>query len=322
MNSPTSLKIEYSHTDYDDLLKHYSRIFKTRYANNELLLPDFYGEGKIKMYRLPNGLQCLIGDYKVKQDAIFQRKRSEENYFVLRFDEVGDEMSQQGSNTAKSAVSFTSTNFDWMFYETKGAVIRSLNILLSESWLNELLGHEPAGENIKKFLALKIKAFNYEPMDKEYKQLLREAIGDCSDERYLLMHLQNRVMLLIERFFANLTTKMNNDVIHPRLSSVDIKRMKEVEQVLLSNFSVPPGINKLAKVAIMSQTKLKSSFKEVFGLSVYQYFQKHRMHKAKAMLVSRKYTLKQVSVELGYENVNSFVQAYKKVFGQSPAKLK
>jgi len=48
----------------------------------------------------------------------------------------------------------------------------------------------------------------------------------------------------------------------------------------------------------------------MYGLPLYQYFQKHRMVKAKAMLVSKKYTAKQVAAELGYQNQSLFHQGF------------
>ncbi len=321
MNLSAVFKVEYSHTDYDDLLKYYSRIFKTRYSNGTLELPAFYGEGHMHLLRLPNGLQCLISDYRVKQDAIFQRKKNSKNYYILRFDELSTEQDLRPSLASKSAVCLTTTNFDWLFYETRGAAIRSLNISFSEEWLNAFLGREANGDNIGKYLSLKINKFNYEPMDSEYKKLLGEVLHPDCDERFRLLYQHNRVMLLLERFFERMAQRSTEMNIPHKISAADISRIKEVAQALLKDFTAPPGITRLAKMAAMSESKLKSCFKEVYGISIYQYFQKHRMHKAKAMLVSKKYTLKEVSEEVGYENMASFGKAFQKVFDQVPSDI-
>lgn len=321
MNLSAVFKVEYSHTDYDDLLKYYARIFKTRYSNGILELPGFYGEGHMRLLRLPNGLQCLISDYRVKQDAIFQRKKNSRNYYVLRFDELSTEQDVSAALASKSAVCLTTTNFDWLFYETKGAIIRSLNILFSEEWLEAFLRRETNGDNIAKYLSLKINKFNYEPMDSEYKKLLGEVLHPDCDERFHLLYQHNRVMLLLERFFERMAQRSSEVHISHKISAADISRIKEIAQALVKDLTAPPGITRLAKMAAMSESKLKTCFKEVYGISIYQYFQKHRMHKAKAMLVSKKYTLRQVSEELGYENIASFGKAFQKVFDQLPSDI-
>ena len=95
-----------------------------------------------------------------------------------------------------------------------------------------------------------------------------------------------------------------------------------IEKELLKDFtSEPPGIVKLARMAAMSPSKLKSSFKEIYGLPVYQFFQKHRMNKAKSMLLSKKYNVRQVGVEVGYSNLSNFAKAFRKSFDQLPSDL-
>jgi AraC-like DNA-binding protein len=74
-------------------------------------------------------------------------------------------------------------------------------------------------------------------------------------------------------------------------------------------------------MAVMSPSKLKNSFKEIYGLPVYQYYQKHRMNKAKAMLLSRKYSVREVGIEVGYSNLSNFAKAFRKSFDQLPSDL-
>nr|MBP9215318.1 helix-turn-helix transcriptional regulator [Chitinophagaceae bacterium] len=90
----------------------------------------------------------------------------------------------------------------------------------------------------------------------------------------------------------------------------------------LKDFSVvPPGIPKLARMAAMSPSKLKTSFRDVYGLPIYQYFQKHRMNKAKAMLLSQKYNVREVGIDVGFSNLSNFAKAFKKSFDQLPSDI-
>lgn len=165
-------------------------------------------------------------------------------------------------------------------------------------------------------------AFNYEPMDTEYKRILAEIVNNTSEDALSNMVIQNRVMLLIERFFTRIYSKINDTHFDIKLSNDDITSLKQIQAELLKDFSMePPSINKLAKMAAMSPSKLKTSFKEIYGLPIYQYFQKHRMNKAKAMLLSRKYSVKEVGIEVGFSNLSNFAKAFKKSFDQLPSDL-
>jgi AraC-like DNA-binding protein len=129
-------------------------------------------------------------------------------------------------------------------------------------------------------------------------------------------------MLLLERFFAQIHKKMNDTHFDVKLSNDDITRLKEIQATLLKDYTVePPGIAKLAKLAAMSPSKLKNSFKEVYGLPIYQYYQKHRMNKAKAMLLSKKYSVREVGMEVGFSNLSNFAKAFRKSFDQLPSDL-
>lgn len=279
----------------------------------------------MRLLVLPNGLQCLISEYTVKRDTIFQRRKSSKNYYILRFDELStDNNEQDPSLAAKSAVSLTTTNFDWLFFETSGASIRSLNISFSEEWLTLFLKREPNADIIRDYLSHRVNTFSYEPMDGEYKKLLNEVLHPGCDAPFHLLYQHNRIMLLLELYFERLARRFRvetSQTPQSRFTPEEIQRLKEVERVLLKDLSEPPGIVKLAKIAAMSESKLKTYFKEYYGTTIYQYFQKHRMQKAKAMLVSKKYKLSQVSMELGYENTSSFKKAFQKVFDQLPGEV-
>ena len=320
MNPESALKIEYNHSDYDELLRYYSRVFKTKYNNEILELPEYYGEGYMKLLALPNGLKCVMGDYRVHQDTIFHRKKDDRHFYVLRFDELIE--AEKGLEISpKSAVCLTNTNFDWLLFEKKGAHIRSLKVQISEEWLNDFLKNEPCGEQVRKFLALKTGSFNYEPMDNEYKLLLNHVLSPDCDERFHLLYQQNRIMLLVERFFTNLVKRLSGSPQAPKITTGEIERIREAEECLLHDLTKALPIDALAKKVMLSQSKLKDGFKQMYGLSIYQYFQKHRMQKAKAMLVSKKYTVREVAKALGYESMNSFAKAFQKVFAQLPSEV-
>jgi AraC-like DNA-binding protein len=325
------IKIEFNQTDYAELLGYYAEVFKGRVKNNKLEFPPDIADGFIKLIELPNGLQGLVSDYTVKQDMLLNRTKINKDFFTLRFDEViipeviamqdGEAMPSDVS-PVRSAVFLGSTKFDWMFLSTKGTRVKGVNILFSKEWLEQFLEVESVGDLIKKYLSLKMSAFNYEPMDMEYKRILGEIVQSDVDPAFETLIIQNRVMLLLERFFTRIYYKMSDMHFDVKLSNEDINRLNAIEKELVKDFSVePPGISKLARLAAMSPSKLKNSFKEIYGLPVYQYFQKHRMNKAKAMLLSKKYSVREVGMDVGYSNLSNFAKAFKKSFDQLPSDL-
>jgi AraC-like DNA-binding protein len=325
------IKIEFNHTDYKEMLRFFAEILKGKFNINTLYLPPDVGEGFMKLIELPNGLQGIVSDYTVKQDLLLNRTKINKDFYTLRFDEViiPDAIPEENilqTNTdisqVKTAVFLGSTKFDWMFLSKSGTRVKGVNILFSKEWIEQFLEVESVGDMIKKYLSLKMSAFNYEPMDMEYKRLLAEIVQANADPSFETLIIQNRIMLLLERFFTTTFYKMSDMHFNVKLSNEDINRVKIVEKEIVKDFSTePPGINKLARSAAMSPSKLKNSFKEVYGLPIGQYYQKHRMNKAKAMLLSGKYSVREVGVEVGYSNLSNFAKAFRQAFDQLPSDL-
>lgn len=325
------IKIEFNHTDYREMLQYFADVLKGKIKNNTLHLPPDVGVGFMKLIELPNGLQGVISDYTVNQDLLLNRTRINKDFYALRFDEViipdaipNENLLQLPADLSevKTAVFLGSTKFDWFFLSEKGTRVKGVNILFDKVWLEKFLEVESVGDMIKKYLSLRMSAFNYEPMDMEYKRLLTEILQTDVDPSFETLIIQNRIMLLLERFFTRIFYKMSDMHFDVQISNDDINRVKMVEKELVKDFSAePPGINRLARLAVMSPSKLKNSFKEIFGLPIGQYFQKHRMNKAKAMLLSRKYSVREVGIEVGYSNLSNFAKAFRKAFDQLPSDL-
>jgi AraC-like DNA-binding protein len=321
------INIEYTHSDYNDLIKLFAKSFNAKLKDNTIFLPQDVGNGFIKLVNLSNGLQAIVSNFYVFEDITFSRKKSKNEYFTLRVDEVIlPKVSNNNHETddIKTSVFLMNAKFDWFYMLKKGSTVKSMSVQFSKDWLDNFLGAEKAGLFIKKYLSLKTSSFNYEPLDAEYKRILLEIIEASGNNEYFFNGLvtHNRIMLLLERFFFRVYKKMSASNFEVKISSDDLQRLVQVEHELLKDFSVPPpGIPKLARMAAMSPSKLKTTFKEIYGLPIYQYFQKHRMNKAKAMLLSKKYNVKEVGMEVGFSNLSNFAKAFKKSFDQLPSDI-
>src|ERR1700733_8743279 len=105
-----------------------------------------------------------------------------------------------------------------------------------------------------------------------------------------------------------------------KISTEEIKRLIIVESYLVKDFSTrPPTINFLSRIAAMSTTSLKNKFKKMYGTSLYEHFQKNRMERAKILMLTHKYSIKEVGSQLGYSNLSNFTIAFKKEFKRLPS---
>ncbi|HVX24816.1 MAG TPA: helix-turn-helix transcriptional regulator [Parafilimonas sp.] len=311
------IKIEYSHTNYNNLFRHLTKLLNLKVKDNTGILPASVGDGTIQLINLQNGIQIILFDYMLKEDVIYHRKKTTQNYYIMRIDEVAGE-----NENSKAALFFSDASTEWYYMAPANVRLKTMHILFSKNWLQEILINEPKGEVLISNVLLSSTIYHYEILDSEYKRLLTHITNRTKDSAFEHLIIHNTIMFIIERFFTRHYKKISEEYKPLKASADEMQRLKTVESEILKDFSyTPPNINQLSRMAAMSPSKLKLIFKEVFGMPVYQYYQKHRMQKGKAMLITQKYSVKQVAAELGYTHVKDFSKAFQKHFDQFPDEL-
>jgi AraC-like DNA-binding protein len=318
-----------NHINYQQLLQDLSAALNIPYKQDgflEIISP--VGEGILKSISLFDELQVLLADVTFNDGLMTIRERSDDRYFVLHFDDVfiketatlkvDDELLQK-SNTRHAVARLTSNIFVNTEELPAHLHIKSIKVLFNENWLKKYMGMEADDDVLQKYLSLKTESCDFEPLDAEYLKLMNDLWTAKKDDPLQNIFLQNRVALLVERFFTRLYSKVNLLEGKFDLSSEVIKTMIKVEHLLVDDFSkLPPTIDEFSRLVSMSSTKLKKSFKSMFGDSIYSYYQKQRLQKANELLLTGKYSIKQAANAVGYTNVANFTLAFKKQYKKVP----
>ena len=325
------ITIDYSDTNYAKLLGNIAQKMNAKLKNDTLIIPEDIGCGYFKYFTMANGLQCMLSDYKLNSDVYIQRLRTDKEFYILRFDEMSipetlmvkidnDYTWEEKQNRA--SVMLTSSLYDFAYQASKNTTIKSVNVLITREWLEQYLDITTMDKVLEKYLQLKTASYNFAPFDVEYRALFNEVMdaGDAIMKRSIL---ENRIMMMVEKFLTQLYQMVNTTIDDKiKISPDEVKRLMEVESHLVKDFSTPPPpISFLSRVAAMSTTTLKNKFKKLYGNNLYEYFQKSRMHKAKVLLMSKKYSIKEIGSKLGYSNLSNFATAFKKEFKKLPSKL-
>ncbi|MCO4635849.1 transcriptional regulator, AraC family [Streptococcus infantarius subsp. infantarius] len=78
----------------------------------------------------------------------------------------------------------------------------------------------------------------------------------------------------------------------------------------------------LAKIAMMSKTKLKNLFKFKYNMTITEYIQEQRMNLAEHLLTTTQLEIKEVANAVGYKSHSRFSSLFKKYIGVYPHELK
>ncbi|MEO5681572.1 MAG: AraC family transcriptional regulator [Chitinophagaceae bacterium] len=323
---------EYDHVNYKDLAQSLAAALGVTMEKGRLVYPPHVAKGYLQTIEMQGGLQAMAFDYTFADSFRLRRKKINQEYYTLWFTEIDphgnahveiDNDRFQVDRSAFSTALLTSSLFDANYEMPAGTRMRGVNILLDNQWLAYHLGVDSKSGLLHKYLSLKASRITMEPLDTDYKKLLQDVIDLINGNgQFKHIAIQNRIMLLIERFFMRMAVKMEADNLDIKLSREDISRVMEVESLITRDvFNPAPFIPELARMVNISETKLKNNFKTVFGVPIYQYFQKARMRAARDVLETNKYSIKQVALEMGYVNLSNFSTAFRKEFGILPSQL-
>ncbi|MEM0939831.1 MAG: AraC family transcriptional regulator [Bacteroidota bacterium] len=105
------------------------------------------------------------------------------------------------------------------------------------------------------------------------------------------------------------------------LKKTDIEKMHQVKEIILNNLSRPYSLISLAKQVGTNEYTLKKGFKEVFGTTVFGFWNELKMQESKNLLLEQKLSVSEVSERIGYKRPQYFSAAFKKYFGFSPSQL-
>ncbi len=93
-----------------------------------------------------------------------------------------------------------------------------------------------------------------------------------------------------------------------------------IRTTILADLSLPPSLPKLAKMAGFGETKMKDLFKQVFGDTIYNYYQQARMEEAAFLLKHGGLSVSETGYHLGFANLSHFGRLFEKYHGSKPKK--
>lgn len=101
-----------------------------------------------------------------------------------------------------------------------------------------------------------------------------------------------------------------------------VSTAKAVASYLSSHLSERITLQELSVLFNSSPTSIKSSFRRVYGISVYGFAKKVKMEEAARILRSTDQTVMEIASEFGYENGSKFAAAFQSVTGRSPSEYR
>ncbi|UTD56602.1 response regulator transcription factor [Halomonas sp. MS1] len=91
---------------------------------------------------------------------------------------------------------------------------------------------------------------------------------------------------------------------------------------LLNSLSDAPSLQELARLVGTNAKRLNAAFKEMVGMTVYEYLREIRMNEARELLSNTHLSVSAIAAHVGFSSSANFSTAFKEKFGTSPMKFK
>jgi len=309
-----------------DFMTCFARHIGAEVHNGLLVIPGHLGNGYIRKLSFGNEFKITMHHYVLREDLVIKRNISglgnelitiffynNEQALGISFDQNAD---IQFSERDDSAIQVTSNDLNSTIRFPAGHNIRYAVIAIKPTYLKTLLALSKLNSTLETITSPGNTFLYFENMTVEAKLLLKNLSAVDMNDGLSQFYMQIKVQELLYLLFQKLSKR--ESLPHQNINSADAARLLHIRNEIISDLSAPPVLPELARIAAMSETKLKHLFKQAFGDTIYNYFQRARMEEAAFLLKQGKRSVAEVGYEMGFTNLSHFSRLFEKHYGFTP----
>ncbi|WP_052731150.1 helix-turn-helix transcriptional regulator [Spirosoma radiotolerans] len=287
----------------------------------EMAFPPSLGTGTIQRFTLSPLLFVMLHRYTLSRDVELRRRAEpgDQSMIIFSFRNMvrpATPSAHPSSIRMLPAVQVSSSDMDLAVSFPTGTLIRTIIVGINAALLGQLMGQQTQKPLVQTLLSSR-QSYLYEEIGSlVVQQVAADMLAHHSTDPLLSFYLTVKGQELVYQFMSDLL-KRETKAVYP-LRDDDGKTLFVVRDQLVQDLSRAPSMPHLASVAGMSESKLRRLFRQVFGMSLYDYYQTVRMHEAARLLREAKLSVSETGYQLGFANLSHFTRVFKQHLGQKP----
>lgn len=156
------------------------------------------------------------------------------------------------------------------------------------------------------------------PLRFEVQEALRQLLDSSLSGRRRMHFQAAKVMELLCRCAQAFEVEPPQGRRVSAFSERDLRMFELARHILATQLSPQPTIASVARAIGTNTNKLKTGFRLIYGTTLFEFGNRHRMLHAMKLLRARRNSVAEVAAAVGYRNQASFSTAFKDFFGQLP----
>jgi len=303
------------------VLKKFAQLLGTEVKNWRLDIPEKFGSGYCTGFVFNEHIRMLIFNYELKENLTIENPdiNATSRTILFKFQNIfpATETLHAGKKlktTPSVLIATKSLSTDVVIPIHSNTA--TINIEVDSNYLNGLFDLSEKSPVLQTLLQnmqpLLFEQMIYPSLQKIVDEIASEQVENIFKPFLLRVKAEELVCkLLIE------LEKRDEKHLYA-LNIQDIQAMYKVREKMIEHMVTPPVIVELAIVANMSPTKLKRLFKQIFGNSIFNYYQEFRMKEAANLLKDKKLSVSDVGYKLGFTNLSHFSRVFADHTGMKP----
>jgi AraC-like DNA-binding protein len=312
-----------------DFITLFSEQINVPVRDNVLKIPKTLGEGYVRKVGFGDDFRLTIHRYVLNEDLIIKRNPAATSNDVRTIFFYNNKKELEVKFNNDENISFSQKNDSFILLSTNdlrseirfpaGSNIQYVVVGITANRLRSVLSVEKPNNTIQTITAENASFLFFESLEPEMQLLLKNIVSVDMNNSLNNFYVQIKVQELMYLLFSKLSLRENTTF--KNINSNDAEKLLVIRNEILSDLSIPPVLGELAIIASMSETKLKQLFKQTFGDTIYNYYQKARMEEAAFLLKQAKHSVSEVGYELGFSNLSHFSRLFEKQYGITPKKF-
>jgi len=293
-----------------------------------LQIPASLGEGFVRRVDLYEDFRLYIHRYRLNQELILKRIGAKEpasfiSVILYNNEEpvsllTADEEQRNFSRYNDMAIQIATNNFDSLITFPAHTEVYYTVIGISSLRLKALLALNHPDALIDAIVNPKESVLFFESMGPETQMMLKQISLPQSENDFAGFYYRLKAESLLYDVFNQLHNRRS--LKHSPVNKADAEKLFLIREAILTNLSQPPSLAALAKLGGISETKMKDLFRQVFGDSIYNYYQTARMEEAAYLLRHKNYSVSEAGYQLGFSNLSHFTRLFERHHQQKPKK--
>lgn len=304
-----------------NILKEFAHLLGAEIKHRRLEIPPKFGSGYCTGFIFNEHIRMLISNYELNENIAVKNPdiNATKRMIFFKFQNIFSKAETPPART--HVVGLPSVLIATSRINTDDVIsihsnTATVNIEVDANYLNGLFDSSDRSPVLKSLLQ------NVQPLLFEQvvypslQKVIDEIVSAPVDAPFVLFFLRIKAEELICRLLIELKKRDEKQLY--ALNIRDLTTIYKVKDQMLQHLETPPIISKLAVSAGMSPTKLKRLFRQIFGNSIFNYYQEFRMKEAALLLKEEKLSVAEVGYRMGFINLSHFSRTFKEHIGMKP----